>query len=60
MPVGLTSFLMPVCYVTAADGAAAEKNRLEEKQRMTRKDRKRTTTEWQPRYSYHYTGRSSL
>jgi len=31
------------------DGAAAEKNRLEEKQRMARKDRKKATAEWKPR-----------
>ena len=31
------------------DGAAAEKHRLEEKQRAVRKDRKKSGDEWKPK-----------
>ena len=41
---------MSLCHsVGNLDGAAAEKHRLEEKQRAARKERKRTKEEWSPR-----------
>ena len=37
-------------FYFSLDGAAVEKNRLEEKQRAARKDRKKSKGEWTPRY----------
>ena len=41
----LSSFVI----ITNVDGSADEKNRVEEKQRLASKDRKKKKEEWEPR-----------
>lgn len=43
------SELVPQCTTAFADLASAEKKRLEEKQRMARKNRSKSTDEWKTR-----------
>ena len=38
------------CFLHWPDGAAEQKNRMEEKQRTSRKDRKKNKEEWMPLY----------
>ena len=48
---------MNVSFVTGdIDGAAAEKHRMEEKQRAARKERKRTKEEWSPQWVLSHKG----
>lgn len=53
------SALVPKCTTACVDLASAEKKRLEEKQRMARKNRSKSTDEWKTR-QVDQTRRASL
>jgi len=45
---------MTLFYRCLSDGAAEDKNRVEEKQRISRKDMKKSKLEWEPRSSVSF------